>query len=125
MFRFQKPAPPRYRGSVPRKLSSKKIVPTPRGLPQRQTYKKKLSASLTWGGLFVVSALLLFRLSSNHPAPAATILIAGNSFNQPWYFDSLHIQRIWDTYTTGNPNVIVAVIDEGIDITDPDLIGSI
>ena len=33
----------------------------------------------------------------------------------------IDVQQVWQTYTVGNPDVIVAVIDGGIDLTHPDL----
>ena len=33
----------------------------------------------------------------------------------------INVHPVWDSYTTGNPNVIVAVVDEGVDITHTDL----
>ena len=33
----------------------------------------------------------------------------------------VNVQQVWDTYTVGNPDVIVAVIDGGIDLTHADL----
>lgn len=33
----------------------------------------------------------------------------------------INVEPVWDLYTTGTPNVIVAVIDTGIDIEHPDL----
>ena len=33
----------------------------------------------------------------------------------------VNVQEVWDNYTVGNPDVIVAVIDGGIDLNHPDL----
>ena len=33
----------------------------------------------------------------------------------------IDIKRVWEKYTTGNKNVVVAVVDGGIDLTHPDL----
>ena len=33
----------------------------------------------------------------------------------------IDVQKVWDIYTSGNPDVIVAVIDGGIDLNHPDL----
>ena len=42
-----------------------------------------------------------------------------NNVQYPGY--DVNVQEIWDNYTVGNPNVIVAVIDGGIDLNHPDL----
>ena len=33
----------------------------------------------------------------------------------------INVQKVWETFTVGNPDVVVAVIDGGIDLTHPDL----
>ena len=47
------------------------------------------------------------------------------SFNDPnyegqWYLEYLEAQNLFDK-TLGNPDVVVAVIDSGIDVSHPDL----
>lgn len=37
-----------------------------------------------------------------------------------WYFDMIKVSNAWD-YTTGNPDLIVAVIDDGFDLNHPEL----
>ena len=42
-----------------------------------------------------------------------------NNTRYPGY--DVNVQQVWDTYTSGNPDVVVAVIDGGIDLNHPDL----
>lgn len=36
----------------------------------------------------------------------------------------INVQKVWENYTVGNPNVIVAVVDTGIDLAHEDLAGN-
>ena len=36
-----------------------------------------------------------------------------------------NVLSVWENYTTGNSNVIVAVVDEGVDLNHPDLAGNV
>ena len=56
-----------------------------------------------------------------------------NDFNDPFYSEmwglhnttkkgfDINVTKVWDEYTTGNPDVIVSVVDNGIDLTHEDL----
>lgn len=41
-----------------------------------------------------------------------------------WYFDAINTQRAWDI-TRGNPNIIVAVVDNGFDLNHPEFDGKV
>lgn len=59
-----------------------------------------------------------------------TLFSSFNKFSDPllkknevnWYFNAINIQKIWDK-TTGNNTIIVAVIDNGFDLSHPELAG--
>lgn len=63
--------------------------------------------------------------------PVRTVKIS--EFNDPFYSElwglyntskkgfDINVTKVWDEYTTGNPNVIVAVVDNGIDLSHEDL----
>ena len=55
-------------------------------------------------------------------AGASTHAIVPNDpyFGEQWYLDQIHATEAWDI-TTGSPNVVVAVIDTGVDIYHEDL----
>lgn len=58
------------------------------------------------------------------------IFSGGRTFSDPafsdrkksWYFDMISAQVAWD-YTIGNPDLIIAVIDDGFDLNHPELKG--
>jgi len=39
-----------------------------------------------------------------------------------WYFNMINVQKAWD-YTVGDPEIIVAIIDDGFDLKHPELKG--
>ncbi len=61
-------------------------------------------------------ALVLFSL------PLATLAKTPNDtlFGNQWYLDQIHAPTAWDT-TTGNSELIIAVLDTGVDLNHPDL----
>jgi subtilisin family serine protease len=46
------------------------------------------------------------------------------SGRQQWYYDLIGAPRAWDI-EMGQPNVIIAILDTGVDVTHPDLSGNI
>lgn len=74
----------------------------------------------------------LGRLSALLLAPVLLLpLVAGAAFdpNDPWYAQQGYLQQIgapqaWEI-TVGTPDVVVAVIDTGVDVNHPDLAGAI
>lgn len=59
--------------------------------------------------LFFLTVFPVWALSPNDPA-----------FSNQWYLQQIHAPEAWDE-TTGSSDVIVAVIDTGIDLNHPDL----
>lgn len=45
-------------------------------------------------------------------------------FNQLWGIQKIQAPTAWDT-TTGDPNILVAVVDTGVDYNHPDLVGQV
>lgn len=45
-------------------------------------------------------------------------------FKKQWHLDAIRAPEAW-TYTTGDPNIVVAVLDYGVDINHPDLMNNI
>lgn len=41
-----------------------------------------------------------------------------------WYFDAINVQRAWDI-TRGNPDIIVAIVDNGFDLNHPEFDGKV
>lgn len=98
------------------------------GLVQFNVYQVETSAERNAYGL---RALLL-----ENGADPAEVLLENQPFlsptcaspNDPFYSTQWHLQRVqaecaWNL-TKGSPNVVVAVIDEGCDLTHPDLIAN-
>ena len=44
--------------------------------------------------------------------------------NKSWYFDAINTYQAWDI-TQGDPNIIVAVVDNGFDLNHPELNGKV
>lgn len=42
-------------------------------------------------------------------------------YNRSYKGFDINVRSVWDQYTTGNPNVVVAVVDAGIDLSHEDL----
>ncbi|MGD0765861.1 MAG: S8 family peptidase [Dehalococcoidia bacterium] len=42
------------------------------------------------------------------------------SIRQQWYYDLINASKAWDA-ETGDPKVIIAIVDTGVDVTHPDL----
>ena len=62
--------------------------------------------------------LVLFSLAAQ---PAAAFFYPNDPFyRNEWYLDKIGANRIWDKIST-SPDVVVAVIDSGIQLTNPDL----
>ena len=53
--------------------------------------------------------------------PNDTHFLAGRQYG----LEKIGVQSVWDTLTTGSPNVVVAVLDEGMDVTHQDLAANI
>lgn len=44
--------------------------------------------------------------------------------NKSWYFDNINVEKAWDI-TMGNPDITVAVVDNGFDLSHPEFKGKI
>ena len=60
-------------------------------------------------GVLLLTPIIIFAQSANDPLN-----------NELYYLNEINVEDAWE-YTTGNNNVIVAIIDTGIDIDHPDL----
>lgn len=43
-----------------------------------------------------------------------------SELDKSWYFNTVNAQKAWDI-STGNPSIIIAVVDDGFDLNHPDL----
>lgn len=67
------------------------------------------------------TALLLGTVSFFHFAPSAAAAIPNDEqYHREWYVDAVHLPDAWE-FSKGSPNVTVAVIDSGVDLSHPDL----
>ncbi len=73
----------------------------------------RLAVALLLTSTILVQPFVTLAKTSNDP-----------SANQQWYLNTIHASTAWDI-TTGSKNVVVAVLDTGLDITHPDLVGNI
>ncbi|MCH8049150.1 S8 family serine peptidase [Patescibacteria group bacterium] len=72
---------------------------------------------------FVFSLLTIFLFV--FPAPALAEIIPNDPlFDEQWYLEQIKAPDAWEV-TTGSKEVIVAVLDSGVDLDHPDLIGNI
>lgn len=70
----------------------------------------------------VVTLALVLTLFSPFVARAATPV--DPRYSEQWGLTKIAAPAAWDV-TTGSPNVVIAVVDSGVDITHPDLAGQI
>src|SRR5258708_6184533 len=77
----------------------------------------------------VVGVLLGFSVAAPLPGVStqmsAVASVPSPYVHEQWYINDLSIRRIWQNYATGTPNVVVAVIDDGVDIYNPNVAGNI
>lgn len=64
--------------------------------------------------------VILFALLALNPITALAVTPNDTYFDDQWYLEKIHAPAAWDI-ETGNTDVIVAVIDSGIDIDHEDL----
>lgn len=76
-------------------------------MPSSRRLRPFLIASL--GLIIAVQPLTTYARTANDP-----------DYNQQWYLDTIHAPAAWDTQT-GSKNVVVAVLDTGVDISHPDI----
>ncbi|BEP18352.1 hypothetical protein PYJP_17040 [Pyrofollis japonicus] len=74
------------------------------------------------GTVVNLESMPLMSTSSSQPAPASLNINDGYAHDL-WNLEFIGIEKAW-SYTTGSPDVVVAVIDTGI-VLHPDLVGNI
>ena len=52
--------------------------------------------------------------------PAAALIPSDPLYREQWYLPKVHAEGAWDI-TTGSPDVVIAVIDSGVDVDHVDL----
>lgn len=83
-------------------------------------------AQIRWGGAIGLVLVLLWGMGPSIPTPApaggagTTGLPQLMGSSLPWGIERIHAPEAWQV-TTGSPEIIVAVIDSGIDWTIPEL----
>lgn len=88
-------------------------------LPQedRNAFKNEVKSKLTNYKLLIWDETI-FGYTKTYSDP----LLKKSEIN--WYFNAINVQKMWDK-STGNKDVLVAVIDNGFDINHPELKGKI
>lgn len=70
-------------------------------------------------GLFCMLSLMVGILGSSWSASAA-ISVNDTFYPKEWHLGAIHAAQAWEV-STGSPDIVVAVIDSGVDIEHPDL----
>ena len=90
------------------------------------TYNENVSATKAVASLSTIPGVVSV-------TPSRKIALRAVSFNDPYFSKQWHyinkttagadinVQGVWENYTTGDPKVIVCVVDEPVDATHPDL----
>ena len=75
---------------------------------------------------FVLLSIIMLLVVQGHAAAQEPLTTAPNDprLSDQWAVQQIGLECAW-TRTTGSPAVTVAVIDSGIDLNHPDLIGAI
>lgn len=68
--------------------------------------------------------VVIFLLNFLVVTPALALKPDDPDYFLQWYIDKLGLPEAWD-YTTGSPEVTIAVLDTGVDIDHPDLVDNI
>jgi subtilisin family serine protease len=80
---------------------------------ERLKFKKEIKLKLNKYKLLVWDETI-FNHAKNYNEPKL------NDNNYNWYLKAININRAWDE-TTGNKNIVIAVIDNGFDLNHPEL----
>jgi len=121
------------------RLRAHSIIPSGEGnslLARRRCTMQRLFAATTpgatfaqrcrWAGTLLLILIVLYGISAAKLGPASLTSTPNDPyFNQQWYLNDsrpaqLHFQQAWDI-TTGSSNIVIAVIDTGVDSDHKDL----
>lgn len=92
-------------------------------------FDKSVAVSRAMQSLGAVSGVEMVEIS---PKIKETATINDPYWNQMWGMNNtanpnydVNCQKVWEEYTTGNPDVVVAVVDGGLQLDHPDLVDNI
>lgn len=83
-------------------------------------YNHPMKKTSKMNGLAFCLSILLQAVWSPFGASAQTVSVNDTFFEKQWYLSTIQAPEAWK-YTTGTADVVVAVIDSGVDIDHPDL----
>ncbi len=73
---------------------------------------------------FVLAIGIIFFVSSGWPLPSKALIPSDTYYREQVYLRAVHAEPAWDV-GTGSSQVVIAVLDSGVQITHPDLVENI
>ncbi len=70
-----------------------------------------------WRACLTTALIFSFIINS---VPASALIPSDPLYREQWYLPKVHAESAWDI-STGSPDVVIAIIDSGVDIDNPDL----
>lgn len=83
-------------------------------------YNRQMDKKSQKTGIFASLLGLVFQLALGTQPASAAVTVNDTFFQKEWHLGAIHAPQAWEV-TTGSPDIVVAVVDSGVDIDHPDL----